>query len=100
VLNVNGMLLLAGGAILSEPSIRVLKMWGIKNLKVVGGEAAAPPGEPAGAADPVALEEAGRLLSLRFKHVGDDLPVARVLKQLAHERLAQRLAAVKAKRPT
>lgn len=95
VLNVNGMLLLAGGAILGEPSIRVLKMWGVKALKVAGGDALAQEAGPAGGVSPECLAEASRQLSLKLKHVSEDLRVSQTLKQLAVERCAQRLASAK-----
>lgn len=93
VLNVNGMLLLAGGATLSEQSIRVLKMWGVKTLKVAGGDDQVPPEAAANAPEAGALREAQKALALRFSHVQDELRVARTLKHLACERLAHKLAA-------
>ena len=100
VLNVNGMLLLAGGATLNEQSIRVLKMWGVKVLKVAGGDDQVPEEAVIEAPEGDALREAQKALALRFKHVQDEMRVARALKHLACERLARKLAEANRGQPT
>ncbi len=89
--NVHGLLLLARGTILQDASIRVLKTWGVKALRIVGDEerlaAQAASLEP----DAATWSEAEQALHARFQHVSEELRAARVVKRLATRRLAQHL---------
>lgn len=92
VSNVNGMLLLASGTLLSDKTIRVLKMWGVEMLRVVGGEEPDSSAVELSQLDPEVLIEVEREMALRFKHVGDDMHVTRAVKKLAYQRTAKRVA--------
>jgi hypothetical protein len=93
VLNVNGLLLLPKGSILSDRHIRMLKMWGVEILRVgeEPGAVQAPAAETA--VGPESAAAAERRIADRFRHVDDALPAARLVRQLAREHLARRLAA-------
>jgi hypothetical protein len=99
VLNVNGTLLLAKGTVLSDHLIRVLKMWGVETIRVGGeaGAAHAPTLETV--LRPEILAAAKRKIEERFRHVSEVMPAVRVIKQLALDRLAQRLAATTESEP-
>lgn len=92
VSNVNGMLLLASGTFLNDKTIRVLKMWGVEMLRVVGGEEPESGAVEVAQLDPEVVTEVEREMALRFKHVGDDMHVTRAVKKLAYQRIMKRVA--------
>jgi len=88
VMNVNDMLLVPKGAVLTARQIRLLKTWGVESLPVVGDEAKA---------DGAAVEMPSEILKTaearvndRFVHVQMN-DATRYIKSLAIKRTARRL---------
>jgi hypothetical protein len=99
VRNLNGLLLVAKGACLTEGHLRALKTWGVEVVRVgaAGAGADRPSLEAAGGAS--CLAEAEQLVAGRFRHVDLSLPAAQAIRQLALASVARRLAAQRASPP-
>jgi hypothetical protein len=93
VVNLNGVLLIGEGAILTERHLRILKTWGIDSVSVAGqesAEAAPPPRELE--FSPEIIERAEAHVNHRFRHASPDISAVKVLRELAVRRAAQHLA--------
>lgn len=86
VTNSNGRVMIPAGCELSEKHIKAMKMWGVVDVSVKGGEAEATPGTDIGATE---LESAKAALADLFRHTDLANPVmAEIFKQavLCHAR--------------
>ena len=94
LLNLNKVLLLGKGTVLTERHLRILKTWGAESVNVVGGQPAE--GE---ATDqklrldfaPEILREAESKVNRRFQHITATTGDVLALRELAVRRTAQRL---------
>ena len=92
LLNVNGMLLLGKGTLLTERHLRTLKSWGAESVNVVGG-AGSPEGAGAGLSSMQPLELPAEVIRAaearvkrRFAHVTIASDDVRVIRELALRR--------------
>ncbi len=91
VVNLNDVMLLAKGTLLTASHLRALKMWGIDTIQVVGEDSeqsSEPPSIPK-----EVLVAAEKLVERRFKHVSATAPCVAVVKKLTILRTANRLLA-------
>lgn len=89
VMNVNDMLLLGEGTILTERHLHVLKMWGIDAVNVVGGESDGGGEDEEEAISPAILSQAEVRVNLRFRHVKGASEKIKIIKKLAVRRAAK-----------
>lgn len=81
VTNANGRILIPSGIELAEKHIKALKMWGIPDVSVKGGDSAAL-ADPTAALDPAVLARAQAEVAERFKFADTTQPVmAEIFKQ-------------------
>uniref|UniRef100_I2Q6E5 Putative signal transduction protein n=1 Tax=Desulfovibrio sp. U5L TaxID=596152 RepID=I2Q6E5_9BACT len=94
VLGRNGRRLLAGGTVLAENHLRVLRIWGVSQAEILGRETASDnvSGPPHGGED-ARLEAAGTLADARFVIAGRDQAAVAELHRLCVRELAAAPAA-------
>jgi hypothetical protein len=88
VMNVNDMLLLGQGTVLTERHLHVLKMWGIDAVHVVGGQGDQEGEHNPADMPPEFLSAAEIRVNLRFRHVKGDSKRIQIVKKLAVRRAA------------
>jgi hypothetical protein len=89
VMNVNGMLLIPKGTILSDRHLRMLRNWGVDAVHITGVSTATQ--EPEVKLPPETLLEATKQVNNRFKFVSSKLGVVEAIRQMAIKRTARRL---------
>jgi hypothetical protein len=92
ICNVNGLLLLRAGEVLTAKHLAIFKTWGIREADVVRDDAAEPEATAEILASPEVLAAAEREIARRFRRadVAKD-PVMADLKRVAMKRLVVRL---------
>jgi hypothetical protein len=92
VMNVNGMMLLGRGTILTERHLHVLKTWGIDSVHVTGGDDGKEEPSEESEIPPVVLSQAQIRVNLRFRHVKGDSNRINTIKKLAVRRAARTIS--------
>ena len=93
VVNLNGVLMIGQGAVLTERHLRILKAWGIDSIPIAGQELTAqelPPSQPQ--FTPAILRRAETQVNHRFRHVALDSNAVKIIHELAVRRAAQHFA--------
>lgn len=98
VVNLNDVMLLAKGTLLTASHLRALKMWGIETIQVVGEDSEKSSDAPTVPKE--VLEAAQKLVQRRFKHVSENAPCVAAVKQIAIQRTANHLLAQASQPPT
>ena len=97
VYNLNGVLLLRGGEVLTAKHLQIFKTWGVREVDVVGeeGSEAVAPDAPV----PPELAAAGeKEITRRFRRTEAAHPIVTELRRLATRRLTARVMAEAARK--
>ncbi len=93
VYNLNGVLLLRAGEVLTAKHLQIFKTWGVREVEVVaeeGSEAAIPPDAPV---PPEIAAAVDKEITRRFRRTDAADPVIGELRRLAARRLTVRIMA-------
>lgn len=90
--NLNGVLMVARGTVLTERHLRILKMWGIESIEIAGGEDGPPPDRTESEYPTELLRVAESRVDQRLKHVVVNNKTLAKIRHLAILRTARLLA--------
>lgn len=98
VRSVNGTVLMAAGTEIAVHHIRVLKMWGVEGVAVKGQEDTEAHRSKVKVVDPELLQAAQIRVDQRLRHATSSHPAVVLVRELAIQRTAAKMAANSMKR--
>ncbi len=100
VYNLNGVLLLRAGEVLTAKHLQIFKTWGVREVDVVGEEGSEAPASPDAPVPPEIAAAVEKELLRRFRRTDSTDPVIADLRRLVGRRLTTRAMAEAASKAT